>query len=181
MAVNKVVYVENGVQKTLVDLTADTVTAETLKKGTIAHDKTGAQVTGTMESSESGSSMKAVTIGITVKNTENCGFFSVMYTDENGEFQEYSTDPLSDKKIELQMMYDSMFMIWSDTEYTFDSKRSGQMEQSILASLPSTTCPMGCDTNGSGKFDSYVNVFATGQFWETYDDHNPADLIIDFG
>lgn len=51
MAVNKVVYVENGVQKTLVDLTADTVTAETLKKGTIAHDKTGAQITGTMESS----------------------------------------------------------------------------------------------------------------------------------
>lgn len=35
MAVNKVVYVENGVQKTLVDLTADTVTAETLKKGTM--------------------------------------------------------------------------------------------------------------------------------------------------
>ena len=33
MAVNKVVYVENGVQKTLIDLTADTVTAETLKKG----------------------------------------------------------------------------------------------------------------------------------------------------
>ena len=51
MAVNKVVYVENGVQKTLVDLTADTVTAETLKKGTIAHDKTGAQITGAMESS----------------------------------------------------------------------------------------------------------------------------------
>ena len=59
MAVNKVVYVENGVQKTLVDLTADTVTAETLKKGSTAHDKTGTQITGTMESSESGSSMKS--------------------------------------------------------------------------------------------------------------------------
>lgn len=51
MAVNKVVYVENGVQKTLVDLTADTVTAEKLASGITAHDKTGTQITGTMETS----------------------------------------------------------------------------------------------------------------------------------
>lgn len=51
MAVNKVVYVENGVQKTLVDLTADTVAADKLASGITAHDKTGAQITGTMETS----------------------------------------------------------------------------------------------------------------------------------
>ena len=45
MAVNKVVY---GGQ-TLVDLTADTVTAATLAEGVTAHDKSGAKITGTMK------------------------------------------------------------------------------------------------------------------------------------
>ena len=44
MAVNKVVY---GGQ-TLVDLTADTVAAAKMLSGTTAHDKSGAQVTGTI-------------------------------------------------------------------------------------------------------------------------------------
>lgn len=43
MAVNKVVY--NG--NTLIDLTGDTVTANTLLNGVTAHDKSGAQITGT--------------------------------------------------------------------------------------------------------------------------------------
>ena len=43
MAVNKVVY---GTQ-TLIDLTADTVTADKLLKNTTAHDKSGAVITGT--------------------------------------------------------------------------------------------------------------------------------------
>lgn len=43
MSYNKVVY--NG--KTLIDLTADTVTAATLDKGIVAHDKAGNKVTGT--------------------------------------------------------------------------------------------------------------------------------------
>lgn len=41
--VNKVVY--GG--KVLIDLTADTVTADTLKNGVTAHDKSGAAITGT--------------------------------------------------------------------------------------------------------------------------------------
>lgn len=49
MAVNKVVYVENGVQKTLVDLTGDTVTADKLEKDATAHDKAGNMITGTKE------------------------------------------------------------------------------------------------------------------------------------
>lgn len=44
MAVNKVVY--SG--ETLVDLTNDTVTPETLAEGVTAHDKSGAVITGTM-------------------------------------------------------------------------------------------------------------------------------------
>lgn len=45
MAVNKVVY--SG--KTLIDLSSDTVTPETLAKGVTAHDKTGAAIVGTYE------------------------------------------------------------------------------------------------------------------------------------
>lgn len=47
MAINKVVY---GNQS-LIDLTEDTVTPETLLKGVVAHDKSGARIVGTMEQS----------------------------------------------------------------------------------------------------------------------------------
>lgn len=43
MAVNKVIYGGN----TLIDLTADTVTAEDLAEGVTAHDKSGTVITGT--------------------------------------------------------------------------------------------------------------------------------------
>ena len=50
MAANKVAI--NG--KTILDLTGDTVTADKLAKGATAHDKSGAQITGTMEASAGG-------------------------------------------------------------------------------------------------------------------------------
>lgn len=50
MAANKVAI--NG--KTILDLTQDTVTPATLAKGATAHDKSGAQITGTMEASAGG-------------------------------------------------------------------------------------------------------------------------------
>ena len=53
MAVNKVEYNENGQLKTLIDLTADTVTADKLAKGYTAHDMSGNIITGTMESGNS--------------------------------------------------------------------------------------------------------------------------------
>lgn len=43
MAINKIIYGEN----VLLDLTADTVSANTLAKGITAHDKSGAVITGT--------------------------------------------------------------------------------------------------------------------------------------
>lgn len=45
MAVNKVVY--SG--STLIDLTADTVTAATLANGVTATDRSGTQITGTLQ------------------------------------------------------------------------------------------------------------------------------------
>lgn len=53
MAVNKVEYNDNGQLKTLIDLTADTVTADKLAKGYTAHDMSGNIITGTMESGNS--------------------------------------------------------------------------------------------------------------------------------
>mgnify|MGYP003571273733 CR=1 FL=1 len=44
MAINKVVYGSN----TLIDLTADTVTSDTLVSGETAHSASGDQVTGTL-------------------------------------------------------------------------------------------------------------------------------------
>ena len=44
MAVNKV-KLSNG--ETLIDVSADTVTIETLAEGVTAHDKTGVKITGT--------------------------------------------------------------------------------------------------------------------------------------
>lgn len=45
MAINKVIYGGN----TLIDLTADTVTADKMLTGTTAHDKSGAVITGTCD------------------------------------------------------------------------------------------------------------------------------------
>lgn len=48
---NKVTVNKNGTPETLIDLTADTVTPETLLSGYTAHDKSGSIITGTYEAS----------------------------------------------------------------------------------------------------------------------------------
>jgi hypothetical protein len=48
MAVNKVVYNTGNGAKTLIDLTGDSVTPETLAEGTTAHDASGERIVGTM-------------------------------------------------------------------------------------------------------------------------------------
>ena len=60
MAVNKVVMnTENGAE-TLIDLTDDTVTAETLAEGVTAHDASGTQITGRMTPGSGSGSADAV-------------------------------------------------------------------------------------------------------------------------
>lgn len=61
MAINKVVY--NA--KTLIDLTKDTVTAETLKKGYTAHKADGTIVTGIFEGSDIDEIDRILTAGLT--------------------------------------------------------------------------------------------------------------------
>ena len=43
MAKNKIIFGD----KVLIDLTTDTITADALKKGVTAHDKSGEKITGT--------------------------------------------------------------------------------------------------------------------------------------
>lgn len=57
MAVNKV-GLANG--EVLIDLTNDSVTPETLVKGTTAHDKSGAQIVGTFEGGGGGSDLASI-------------------------------------------------------------------------------------------------------------------------
>lgn len=56
MAINKVIYGTS----TLIDLTADTVAADTLGKDISAHDKSGAEIIGTLESGGSTGGGEAV-------------------------------------------------------------------------------------------------------------------------
>lgn len=69
MAVNKVVY--NG--ETLVDLTNDSVTPETLAEGVTAHDKSGAIIVGTMTGGGGGNSEEdvAALLGNTMTELSN--------------------------------------------------------------------------------------------------------------
>ena len=52
MAVNKIVYNTEDGARTLIDLTRDTVTPETLAEGVYAHDASGNEIVGTMKRSE---------------------------------------------------------------------------------------------------------------------------------
>ncbi len=146
MGVNKVVYVENGVQKTLVDLTADTVTAETLKKGTIAHDKTGAQITGTMESS-GGTGLKTMIIELEVIG-DNDGI-SVVYINKH---EEYMIDDFSDFSssniVAVETVDPGFIVIKTLMPFTY-----GNVECDDLGGINGWTDP----DNGN----TYIGIFST--------------------
>ena len=63
--INKVIYGD----KTLIDLTADTVSADKLEKGITAHDKTGAIITGTSTKDSDTSDATAAVAEILVGKT----------------------------------------------------------------------------------------------------------------
>ena len=72
MAVNKVVYGTT----VLVDLTSDTVTADTLKKGSTAHNSAGELITGTMPTATQATPTISVSSGglITASSTQSAGY-----------------------------------------------------------------------------------------------------------
>lgn len=65
MAINKIIYGSN----TLIDLTADTITPETLAQGITAHDKSGEPITGTStkdsDTSDATASVAEILVGKT--------------------------------------------------------------------------------------------------------------------
>lgn len=89
MAINKVVFGGN----TLIDLTADTVTAEKLLKGTTAHDKAGEAITGTC-SYDSDTSDATITVAemLEGKSAYVRGAKLVGEMKNNGAFSEVITD-----------------------------------------------------------------------------------------
>ena len=80
MAANKVI-VNN---QTILDLTADTVTAATLKKGVTAHDASGAQITGTLESG--GGSTSETWVLNNIISTLSAFSFSVSFTSNGASY-----------------------------------------------------------------------------------------------
>ena len=82
MAVNKVIYGGN----TLIDLSNDTVTADTLAEGVTAHDKSGNLITGTMSATGGGTDTRLKSIvedtmtelnDDTITTTRNYAFYGV--------------------------------------------------------------------------------------------------------
>lgn len=84
MAINKVIYGTS----TLIDLTADTVATDTLGKDISAHDKSGTEIIGTLESGGSGGETWVLNSSIPVKN----GIDSITWDVEFVSYNEnYST------------------------------------------------------------------------------------------
>lgn len=82
MAISKVEIMENGNARSLIDLTNDTVTSETLAEGETAHNSKGELITGTMKQTTSGS--------VKWEDIENKPFFEEerAIIDQNMEFQD---------------------------------------------------------------------------------------------
>lgn len=73
MAYNKIVL--KG--QTLIDLTSDTVSADKLTKGVTAHDKTGVQITGTMESGGGASTKYGATVDTFLGDVDASGVLQI--------------------------------------------------------------------------------------------------------
>lgn len=120
MAINKVIYGTN----TLIDLTNDTVATDTLGKDSTAHDKSGTEITGILESGDSSSGETWVlnsTIDVTAKFSYNVDFKS------NGEDYEIfaigGMGSISDE-IYYNLIYGSKKVLPSDLGGIFDSTTS---------------------------------------------------------
>ena len=131
MAANKVI-VNN---QTILDLTSDTVTAATLKKGVTAHDASGAQITGTMEeasTSETWVLNKVVSLSARTQ-------FDAKFTSNGADFDRlvwtfnYTTKVTSIeyKAAEISIeVYNQDTDIWADQAYrklTFATPPTGEL------------------------------------------------------
>lgn len=110
MAINKVEYAGN----TLIDLTADTVTPETLAEGVTAHDKAGNLITGTMTSGGSGQ-INMGTCTVIVDPPSSSNYYIGRETVSGGEVVYNITRSYTSNNITVKTRCDSLMYIIAST------------------------------------------------------------------
>lgn len=137
MAVNKVVYGE----ETLVDLTNDTVTPETLAEGVTAHDASGEQITGTMTASGGGGS------GVSVQSDWNQTDETAADFIKNKPFGDFPTgsDTLTwDGNVEGLVQVGDFLKI-SDVVITAEDFANGGLLQFLVGGIVAESVPLSSD------------------------------------
>ena len=132
MAANKVI-VNN---QTIIDLTADTVTAATLKKGVTAHDASGAQITGTMEEA----STSETWVLNNIISTLSAFSFSVSFTSNGASYTGLKTSSrpslsgydlwYTNSSGSYDAIYNAEIHYWTDAAYrklVFDTPPTGDL------------------------------------------------------
>lgn len=132
MAANKVI-VNN---QTILDLTADTVTAATLKKGVTAHDASGAQITGTMEEA----STSETWVLNNIISTLSAFSFSVSFTSNGASYTGLKTSSrpslsgydlwYTNSSGSYDAIYNAEIHYWTDAAYrklVFDEAPTGDL------------------------------------------------------
>ena len=134
MAANKVI-VNN---QTILDLTGDTVTAATLKKGVTAHDASGAQITGTMEEASTSETW-------VLNNTVVCGRFGLEAAVTNFISNSQRFIGIASREISELLYYQDEDVVsvfneenstWIDTAYrklVFDTPPTGALLEWLTA------------------------------------------------
>ena len=111
MAINKIIYQGD----TLIDLTNDTVTPETLAEGVTAHAKNGEIIVGSMTGG-GGASFEAVNVTVHIDTIEYDGalmgaYFNGMILDENGYVVETFKDFDTNTDVTIRTPKGSLFFI----------------------------------------------------------------------
>lgn len=127
MAANKVI-VNN---QTILDLTADTVTAATLKKGVTAHDASGTQITGTMESGGGGSTSETWVLDSAAAFPDsNSATFNAVFTSNGLSFSSITLSGNFRRQIRYDSTVVKSFDSWASEAYrklTFTTAPTGDL------------------------------------------------------
>lgn len=145
MAVNKVVMKTESGEKTLIDLTSDTVTADSIADGETAHDASGNVITGKMQSTSVLYTPQSLTEEQKAQARLNIGALAesdiaaikkaivddVLYDDyeyiqgDKTAYIQLDFIPTSKTKVEAKVVFPST----SATTYLFGSQTSGSVER----------------------------------------------------
>lgn len=107
MAISKVIYA--GVA--LIDLTADTVTAETLAEGVTAHDASGAQIVGTMTGGSGGTANTGTCTVVIIPAGNTNHYVCREVVNSDGTIGYKLSRTYTSSKISLTARCDSIFVI----------------------------------------------------------------------